>query len=167
MDYQALNKVTIKNKYLMPLAMELFDRLSKAEYFTKLDLRSGYWQVNVSEGDEYKTTCVMRYGSFEFLVMLFGLTIASATFFNLVNDVLFDFLDSFVVVYLDDIVIYKLTLKDHLVHLEKVFDILRQSQLYAKKENCEFAETEIKFLGHLISMSPIRMDGLKVATIRD
>ena len=115
-DYRALNKVTIRNKYLIPLATELFDRLSKAEYFTKLDLRSGYWQVRVAEGEEAKTTCVTRYGSFEFLVMPFGLTNAPATFCNLMND----FLDSFVVVYLDDIVIYNPTLEDHLVHLEKV-----------------------------------------------
>ena len=104
-DYRALNKVTIKNKFLILLAVELFDRLSKAEYFTKLDLRSGYWQVRVVEEDEAKTTCVTRYRSFEFLVMPFGLTNAPATFCNLMNDVLFDFLDSFVVVYLDNIVI--------------------------------------------------------------
>ena len=104
-DYQALNKVTIKNKFLILLAAELFDRLSKAEYFTKLDLQSGYWQVRVVEEDEAKTTCVTWYRSFEFLVMPFGLTNAPATFCNLMNDVLFDFLDSFVVVYLDNIVI--------------------------------------------------------------
>ena len=166
-DYRALNKVTIKNKYPIPLAAELFDQLCKAEYFTKLDLRSGYWQVRVAEGDEAKTTCVTRYGSFEFLVMSFGLTNAPATFCNLMNDVLFDFLDSFVVVYLDDIVIYSPTLEDHVVHLKKVFDKLRQNQLYVKKEQYEFAQTEIKFLGHLISKSQIWMDGAKVAAIRD
>ena len=164
-DYRALNKVTIKNKYPIPLAVEPFDQLSKAEYFTNLDLRSRYWQVRMAEGDEAKTTCATRYGSFEFLVMPFGLINALATFCNLMNDVLFDFLDSFVVVYLDDIVIYNPTLKDHLEHLEKVFDILRQNQLYVKKEKCEFAQTDIKFLGHLISKSQIRMDGAKVATI--
>ena len=166
-DYRALNKVTIKNKYPIPLAAELFDRLSKVEYFTKLDLRSGYWQVRVDEGDEAKTTCVTRYGSFEFLVMPFGLTNAPATFCNLMNDVLFYFLDSFVVVYLDDIVIYSPTLEDHVVHLEMVLDKLRQNKLYVKKEKCEFSQTEIKFLGHLISNSEIRMDGAKVAAIRD
>ena len=124
-DYRALNKVTIKNKYSIPLAVELFDRLSEVECLTKLDLRLGYWQVHVIEGDEAKTTCVTRCGSFDFLVMPFGLTNAPATFCNLMNDVLFDFLDSFVVAYLDDIVIYSSTLKDHLVHLEKVFDRLR------------------------------------------
>ena len=166
-DYRALNKVTIKNKYPIPLAAEFFDRLSKAEYFTKLDLRSGYWQVRVAEGDEAKTTCVTRYGSFEFLVMPFGLTNAPATFCNLMNDVLFDFLDTFVVVYLDDIVIYNPNLEDHLAHLEKVFDRLREHRLYVKMEKCEFAQAEIKFLGHMISKSLIRMDGAKVAAIRD
>ena len=125
MDYWALNKVMIKKKYPIPLAAELFDLLSKAEYFTKLDLRSGYWQVRVVEGDEAKTTCVTRYGSFEFLVMPFGLTNAPATFCNLTNDVLFDFLDSFVVVYLDDIMIYSPTLEDPMVHLEMALDRLR------------------------------------------
>ena len=87
---------------MIPLAAELFDKLSKASYFTKLDLRSGYWQVRIAVGDEGKTTCVTWYGSYEFLVMPFGLTNASATFCNLMNDVLFDYLDAFVVVYLDD-----------------------------------------------------------------
>ena len=88
-DYKALNKETIKNKYLIPLATELFDKLFKATYFTKLDLRSGYWQVQIAEGDEGKTTYVTRYGAYEFLVMPFGLTNAPATFCNLMNDVLF------------------------------------------------------------------------------
>ena len=88
-DYKAQNKETIKNKYLIPLAAELFDKLSKATYFIKLDLRSGYWQVRIAEGDEGKTTCVTRYGAYEFLVMSFGLTNAPATFCNLMNDVLF------------------------------------------------------------------------------
>ena len=131
-DYRALNKVTIKNKYLIPLAVELFDRLAKARYFTKLNLGSGYWQVRIAEGDEAKTTCVTRYGSYEFLVMPFGLTNAPATFCNLMNDVLFDYLDAFVVVYLDDIVVYNQTLKEHEMHLKKVFQRLREHKLYVK-----------------------------------
>ena len=88
-DYKALNKATIKNKYSMPLAAELFDRLSKATYFTKLDLRSRYWKVRIAEGNERKTTCVTRYGAYKFLVMLFRLTNAPTTFCNLMNDVIF------------------------------------------------------------------------------
>ena len=107
----------------------------------------------MAEGDEAKTTRVTRYGSFEFLVMSFGLTNTPTTFCNLMNDVLFDFLYSFVLVYFDDIMIYNPTLEDHLVYLEKVFDRLRYNQLYVKKEKCGFAQTEIKFLGHMISKS--------------
>ena len=150
-DYRALNKVTIKNKYPIPLAAELFDRLAKARYFTKLDLRSGYWQVRIVEGDEAKATCVTRYGSYEFLVMPFGLKNAPTTFCNLMNDVLFDYLDAFVVVYLDDIVVYSQTLKEHEMHLKKVFQQLREHKLYVKPEKSEFAREQITFLGHKIS----------------
>ena len=88
-DYRALNKVTVKNKYPVPLIQDLFEKLSKAVYFTKLDLRSGYWQERIDEGDEPKTTCVTWYGFYEFLVILFGLINALATFYNLMNDVLY------------------------------------------------------------------------------
>lgn len=100
-DYRALNKVTIRNNYPIPLVADCFDQLSKATVFTKLDLRSGYWQVRIAEGDESKTTCVTRYGAYEFVVMLFGLTHAPATFCTLMNQVVRDYLENFVVVYLD------------------------------------------------------------------
>ena len=105
------------------------------------------------------------YRSFKFSVMPLILTNAPTTFCNLMNDVLFNFLDSFVVVYLDNIVIYSPTLEDHLVHLEKMFDRLRYNQLYVKKEKSEFAQIEIKFLGHLISKSKIQIDSMKVVAI--
>lgn len=166
-DYRALNKVTVKNKYPVPLVTDLFDRLCKASYFTKLDLRSGYWQVRVAEGDEAKTTCVTRYGSFEFLVMPFGLTNAPATFCNLMNDVFYDCVDRFVVVYLDDIVIYSESLVDHLSHLRDVLSRLRKHKLYVKMEKCEFAQQEIRFLGHVISKGHCKMDRRKVQAILD
>ena len=131
------------------------DRLSKACWFTKLDLRAGYWQVRIAEGDEPKTTCVTRYGSYEFLVMPFGLTNAPATFCNLMNNVLFDYLDDFVVVYLDDRVIYSRTLEEHVNHLSLVLSQLRKYRLYVKMEKCEFAQQEIKFLGHLVSKNQV------------
>lgn len=105
-DYRALNKVTIKNKYSIPLTVDLFDKLTKVEYLTKLDLRLGYWQVHIAKRDESKTSYMTRYGIYEFLIMPFGLTNASVIFYNLMNDVLFDFQNSFAVVYLDDNVIY-------------------------------------------------------------
>ena len=166
-DYRALNKATIKNKYPIPLAAELFDRLSKATYFTKLDLRSGYWQVRIAEGDEGKTTCVTRYGTYEFLVMPFGLTNAPATFCNLMNDVLFEYIDAFFVVYLDDIVIYSQSLREHEKHMSLVFQRLRENRLFVKKEKCEFAQRQITFLGHKISEGLIKMDENKVRAIRE
>lgn len=166
-DYRALNKVTVKNRYPVPNAADLFDRLYKAEYFSKLDLRSGYWQVRIAPGDESKTTCVTRYGSFEFLVMPFGLTNAPATFCNLMTDVLYDFLDDFVVVYLDDIVIYSSGLEQHVEHLRRVLQRLREHRLYVKREKCEFARTEVHFLGHIVGHGAIRMDSAKVRAIQD
>ncbi|XP_008230434.1 PREDICTED: uncharacterized protein K02A2.6-like [Prunus mume] len=126
-DYRALNKVTIKNKYPIPLIADLFDQLGRARYFTKLDLRSGYYQVRIAPGDEPKTACVTRYGSYEFLVMPFGLTNAPATFCTLMNKVFHPFLDKFVVVYIDDIVVYSNSLEEHLEHLQKVFQVLREN----------------------------------------
>ncbi|CAH9148831.1 unnamed protein product [Cuscuta epithymum] len=166
-DYRALNKVTVKNKYPIPNAQDLFDKLSKARVFTKLDLRAGYWQVRISPGDEGKTTIVTRYGSYEFLVMPFGLTNAPATFCNLMNDVLYEYLDLFVVVYLDDIVVYSNSVEDHIVHLRKVLTQLRRNELYVKKEKCEFCMGQISFLGHVISQGEIKMDSKKVEAIVD
>ena len=134
-DYRALNKVMVKNKYLIPLIQDLFDKLCKATYFTKLDLRSGYWQVRIAEGDELKITCVTRNDSYEFLVMHFGLTYAPATFCNLMNDVFYEFVDRFIVVYLDDIVIYSESLKDHLEHFRKVLSKLRDINCMSRKRS--------------------------------
>ena len=147
-DYRALNKVTVRNKYPLPIISDLFDQLHGAKYFTKLDLRSGYYQVHIAEGDESKTTCVTRYGVFEFLVMPFGLTNAPATFCTLMNLVFYEYLDQFIIVYLDDIVVYSTTLEEHKVHLKLVFEKLRQNQLYVKKEKCVLAQTCINFLAH-------------------
>ena len=117
--------MTVKNNYPILLIADLFDQLGRARYFTKLDLGLGYYQVRIVEGDEPKTTCVTRYDSYEFLVMPFGLTNALATFCTLMNKIFHPYLDKFMVVYLDDIVIYSNTLKEYVEHLKKVFKILR------------------------------------------
>ena len=166
-DYRALNKVTVRNKYPIPLIADLFDQLSQAKYFSKLDLRSGYHQVRIAEGDEPKTTCVTRYGAFEFLVMPFGLTNAPATFCTLMNQVFHDYLDKFVVIYLDDIMVFSSTLEEHMDHLRLVFKRLQENQLYVKREKCSFAQIQIHFLGHVVEQGQIRMDMEKVEAIRD
>ena len=166
-DYRALNKVTIKNKYPIPLIDDLFDQLGGARWFSKLDLRSGSYQVRITEKDVAKTACTTRYGSYEFLVMPLGLTNAPATFCTLMNKVLEEFLDDFVVVYLDDIVIYSTTLEDHVGHLSRVFEKLREHSLFVKKDKCLWAQSEVEFLGHIVGQGHLRMDTRKVEAIRD
>ncbi|RVX06336.1 Retrovirus-related Pol polyprotein from transposon 297 [Vitis vinifera] len=132
-----------------------------ARYFTKLDLRSGYYQVRIAEEDKPKTTCVTRYGLYEFLVMPFDFTNAPTMFCTLMNKIFHPYLDKFMVVYFDDIVIYSNTLKKHVEHLRKVFTILRQNELYVKKEKCSFAKKEVSFLGHCIQDGKLMMDDNK------
>lgn len=158
-DYRALNKVTIKNKYPIPLIADLFDQLGGAHCFSKLDLRSGYYQVRIAEGDEPKTACETRYGSYEFLVMPFGLTNAPATFSTLMNKIFHSYLDKFVV--------YSQSLEDHVDHLKAVFSKLREHHLFVKKETCSFAQNEVASLGHIIRDGIIKMDESKVKAILD
>ncbi|KAM0999125.1 hypothetical protein FF1_005867 [Malus domestica] len=165
-DYRALNKITIKNKYPLPLIADLFDQLGEARYFTKLDLRSGYYQVRIAPGDESKTTMVTIYGSFEYKVMPFGLTNAPATFCTLMNKVFHPYLDKFVVVYIDDIVVYSKTLEEHVKHLRIVFKTLREHELYVKKEKCSFATKEVEFLGHKIREGKLMMEKGKIKAIQ-
>jgi hypothetical protein len=140
-------------------------QLSGASIFTKLDLKSDYWQVRTAERDEHKMTCVTRYESYAFFVMPFGLTNAPATFCNLMNDVLYKFLDDFVVVYLDDIVVFSRIIDDHVVHLSKFLSRLREHELFVNKEKYEFASAEIMFLGHMVSMDQVRMNPKKIQAI--
>nr|XP_016438537.1 PREDICTED: RNA-directed DNA polymerase homolog [Nicotiana tabacum] len=119
---------------------DLFDKLGGATTFTKIYLKTCYWQVRIAEGDEHKTTCETRYGSYDFLVMPFGLTNAPAIFFTLMNQVFQEYIDEFVVVYLDYIVVYSQTLEEHLVHLQKVLARLREHELYAKLSKFSFAQ---------------------------
>jgi hypothetical protein len=137
-DYRALNKITIKNRYPLPRIDELMDRLVGAKYFTKIDLYSGYHQIRIKEEDIPKTAFRTRYGHFEFLVLPFGLTNAPATFMTLMNDIFRDYLDKFVIVYLDDILIYSKTKEEHLQHVAVILQTLREHQLYAKLSKCEF-----------------------------
>ncbi|XP_019251017.1 PREDICTED: uncharacterized protein LOC109229931 [Nicotiana attenuata] len=147
-DYRQLNKVTIKNKYPLPRIDDLFDQLQGARVFSKIDLRSGYHQLRIRASDVPKTSFRTRYGHYEFLVMSFGLTNAPAAFMDLMNRVFRPYLDSFVIVFIDDILIYSRSQEEHEQHLRLVLQTLRDSRLYAKFSKCEFWLSSIAFLGH-------------------
>ncbi|KAL4366721.1 hypothetical protein GQ457_05G025250 [Hibiscus cannabinus] len=166
-DYHQLNRVTIKNKYPLPRIEDLFDQLRDASVFSKIDLRSGYYQMKVKDVDVPKTTFLTRYGHFEFLVMPFGLTNAPAAFMDLMNRIFKPYLDKFVIVFIDDILIYSRNKDEHAEHLRIVLQTLRDRQLFAKFSKCEFWHSEVAFLGHVISTKGIMVDPKKVQTILD
>ena len=146
-DYRELNKVTIKNKYPLPRIEDLFDQLHGATVFSKIDLRTGYHQLRIKRDDIPKTAFRTRYGHYEFTVMPFGLTNASAAFMDLMNRVFKPYLDEFVVVFIDDILIYSKSKAEHEDHLRLTLQILRDQKLYAKFNKCEFWLSTISFLG--------------------
>ena len=166
-DYRALNRITIKNRYPLPRIDELFDRLKGAKYFSKIDLRSGYHQVRIHEADVAKTAFRTRYGHFEFLVLPFGLTNAPATFMHLMNSIFKPFLDLFVLVFLDDILIYSRTLVEHQRHVRQVLEVLRKNKLYANAKKCSFFQRSLSFLGHVVSEKGLSMEQDKVKAIQD
>ena len=150
-DYRALNKQTIKNSVPLPRIDEVWDQVGGAKFFSCIDLRSGYHQIRIRESDIEMTAFRTRYGQFEFLVTPFGLTGAPGCFQTLMNNILRPYLDNFVLVYLDDILVYSRTKAEHLEHLEIVLQILKENQLYGKLSKCEFMKHKIEYLGHVIS----------------
>ncbi|KAL5853171.1 hypothetical protein ACOSQ3_008289 [Xanthoceras sorbifolium] len=161
-DYRQLNKLTIKNKYPLPRIDDLFDQLRGASVFSKIDLRSGYHQLRVKDSDVPKTAFRTRYGHYEFVVMPFGLTNAPAAFMDLMNRTFRPYLDQFVVVFIDDILIYSQSPEEHDRHLRIVLQTLREKKLYAKFSKCEFWLNEIAFLGHVVSADGIKADPKKI-----
>ena len=164
-DYRQINKVTVKNKYPFPRIEDLFDQLKGASVFSKIDLQSGYYQLRVKDVDVLKTAFRTRYGHYEFLVMPFGLTNAPATFMDLMNRVFRPYLDQFVVVFIDDILVYSRDEKEHEQHLKIVLQTLREKKLYAKLSKCDFWLKEISFLGHIVSAEGIRVDPVKIEVV--
>ncbi|RVW83619.1 Transposon Ty3-G Gag-Pol polyprotein [Vitis vinifera] len=164
-DYRELNKVTVRNKYPLPRIDDLFDQLQGACVFSKIDLRSGYHQLRVRGEDVPKTAFRTRYGHYEFLVMPFGLTNAPAAFMDLMNRVFKPYLDQFVVVFIDDILVYSRSREEHEGHLSIVLQTLRDKQLYAKLKKCEFWLDRISFLGHVVSNDGISVDPGKVDAV--
>jgi hypothetical protein len=166
-DYRSLNDVTVKNKYPLPRIEDLFDQMRGARVFSKIDLRSGYHQMRIRPSDIPKTAFSTRYGLYEFTVMSFGLTNAPVYFMNLMNKVFMEYLDRFVVVFIDDILIYSQSDSDHEEYLRLVLQKLRDNQLYAKFSKCEFWIGEVPFLGHIISNGGISVDPAKVKEIME
>ncbi|GKB97344.1 putative reverse transcriptase domain-containing protein [Tanacetum coccineum] len=166
-DYRELNKLTVKNSYPLPRIDDLFDQLQGSQFFSKIDLRSGYHQLRVHEDDIPKTAFRTRYGHFEFTVMPFGLTNAPAVFMDLMNRVCRPYLDKFVIVFIDNILIYSKTQEEHVEHLRLVLGLLKKEKLYAKFSKCEFWLREVQFLGHVINGNGIHVDPSKIEAVKN
>ena len=167
-DYRALNHMIIKNRYPIPLIIEIMDRIKDAKCFIKLDIQDIFNHIHVAEEDEYKTIFHIRYDHFEYLIMSFDLCNALAIFQSYINDILHEFLDEFCVAYLDDIFIYiDDSLEDHINHVHQVLQHLLDNDLYVKFEKCEFHVQEIKFLDFIISSNDITMNPDRIVIIVD
>ncbi|KAL2104482.1 hypothetical protein VUR80DRAFT_423 [Thermomyces stellatus] len=164
-DYRALNKITLKNRYPLPLITEILDRTQGSYYFSKIDIKDAYYRIRIAEGDEWKTAFRTRYGLFEYTVMPFGLTNAPATFQHYISTALSDLLDSCCIVYLDDILIFSKDRDTHTSDLHNVLERLRAAGLYAKPSKCEFYQHQVEFLGYILSPDGVSMDPKRIETV--
>nr|GEY47792.1 putative reverse transcriptase domain-containing protein [Tanacetum cinerariifolium] len=155
------------NRYLIPRIDDLFDQLQGSRVYSKIDLRSGYHQLRVREEDIPKTAFRTHYGHYDFQVMPFGLTNAPAVFMDLMNRVCKPYLDRFVIVFIDDILIYSKNKKEHEGHLKLIVKLLKEEELYAKFSKCEFWLSKVQFLGHVIDSEGIHVDPAKIEAIKD
>ncbi len=164
-DYRGLNDISVKFRYPLPLVPASLEQLRKAKYFTKLDLRSAYNLIRIREGDEWKTAFSTTSGHYEYLVMPFGLSNSPSVFQAFINEVFRDMLNRWVIVYIDDILIYSDSYEDHVQHVRMVLQRLIANQLYAKTEKCEFHQSTVSFLGYVISSGGVAMDKRKVRAL--
>lgn len=166
-DYRDLNRITVTNSFPLPRIDSILQQLQGAKFFTKLDLASGYHQIRMHPDSIERTAFKCKYGHFEYTVMPFGLKNAPATFQHVMNDTLAPFIDQFVTVYLDDILIYSKTAEEHLIHLRKVLAALRKNQFYCKRSKCLFMQQAVPYLGFLVTAEGIKINPAKLAAIRD
>lgn len=166
-DYRELNKLTVKHRYPLPRIDDLFDQLQGSSVYSKIDLRSGYHQLRVREEDIPKTTFRTRYDHYEFQVMPFRLTNAPAVFMDLMNRVCKPYLDKFVIVFIDDILIYSRSKEEHTEHLKAILTLLREDKLYAKFSKCDFWIEKVQFLGHVIDSKGIHVDPAKIEAVKN
>ena len=166
-DYRYLNALTVKNKYPLPIVDELLDELAGAQFFTKLDLQSGYHQIRLVAGEEFKTTFKTHNGHWEFKVMPFGLTNAPATFQAAMNAIFAPLLRKGVLIFMDDILIYTATLEEHRQLLSKVFTLLAENKLFVKRSKCSFAKLKLEYLGHVISAQGVATDLAEIKAIQN
>ncbi|GJT56263.1 putative reverse transcriptase domain-containing protein [Tanacetum coccineum] len=166
-DYRELNKLTVKNRYPLPRIDDLFDQLQGSSVYSKIDLRSGYHQLRVRDEDIPKTAFRTRYRHYEFQVMPFGLTNAPTVFIDLMNRVCKPYLDKFVIVFIDDILIYSRNEEEHANHLRIILELLRKEKLYAKFSKCDFWIRMVQFLGHLIDSQGLHVDPAKIEAVKN
>jgi len=166
-NYRALNKAMVNNRYPLLLISEMLDCVREARIFTKLDLHRAYNLIRIKEGDEYKTAFRMRYGQFEYQVMPFGLTNAPATFQSYIDNCLRPYIDDLVVCYLDDLLIYSANEKEHEEHVRQVLQQLKEFGLYCKAEKCQFGVSEVGFLEFVITSDGVSMESDRISTIEN
>ncbi|GJY71125.1 putative nucleotidyltransferase, ribonuclease H [Tanacetum coccineum] len=166
-DYRELNKLTVNNRYPLPRIDDLFDQLQGLSVYSKIDLRSGYHQLRVRDEDIPKTAFRTRYGHYEFQVMPFGLTNAPSVFMDLMNRVCKPYLDKFIIVFIDDILIYSRNKGEHANHLRIILELLKKEKLYAKFSKCDFWIRIVQFLGHLIDSQGLHVDPAKIEAVKN